>query len=195
MPTQRTALLILDMITDFGFEDGPRLLRRIRPVARRIAALRQRATRAGVPVIYVNDHFGNWRPDMNALLRHCAAPGLPGADVARLLAPARHEYFIFKPKHSGFYASSLEPLLAKLGATHLVLTGVSSHQCVLFTANDAYVRDFSLDIPRDCTGAPDAAQKRVALNYFTTVLGADIRASEAVRFATGRRRPRRASAG
>jgi nicotinamidase-related amidase len=190
MSRQRTALLILDMITDFGFEDGARLLRRIRPVARRIAALRQRAARTRVPVIYVNDHQGRWRPDVNALLRHCTAAGRDGSDVARLLAPAPPDYFIFKPRHSGFYGSALEPLLAQLGATKLVLTGVSSHQCVLFTANDAYVREYELHIPRDCIGAPDPAHTRLALKYFDLVLGADTRPSSRFRMARSQLRAR-----
>ena len=102
--------------------------------------------------------------------------------MVRLLAPAARDYFIFKPKHSGFYASALEPLLARMGVRHLILTGVSSHQCVLFTANDAYVRDLALAIPRDCISARNPRDTRLALEYFTRVLGADVRGSGTLRF-------------
>jgi hypothetical protein len=68
-------------------------------------------------------------------------------------------------------------LLTHLGTRRLILTGLSSHQCVLFTANDAHVRNFALVVPRDCIGAGAAADTRFALRYFESVLGADTRAS------------------
>jgi nicotinamidase-related amidase len=175
------ALLVIDMISDFRFEEAPQMLRRIAPVARKIAALKERARAAGIPVIYVNDNFGRWRSDLAGLVAYCSAPYQPGAKVVRLVAPAKQDYFILKPRHSGFYASALETLLEHMGVHRLILTGISSHQCVLFTANDAYVREYELKIPRDCIAAPAAPQTRLALQYFDTVLGADTRPSDRFR--------------
>jgi nicotinamidase-related amidase len=99
----------------------------------------------------------------------------------RAIAPEANDYCVLKPKHSGFYATALDTLLGQLGARRLILTGVSSHQCVLFTANDAYVRELELSIPRDCISARKPQETRLALTYFTSVLGADIRPAKAVR--------------
>lgn len=173
----RTVLLIIDVISDFSFEDAPALLRRLRPAAKRIAALKQRARKARIPAVYVNDNFGNWRSDAEALVKTCAGAGQPGTDVVNLLAPDPDDYFIIKPRHSGFFASGLDALLAYMGASRLILTGVSSHQCVLFTANDAYVREYELKIPRDCIAAPALEHSKLALRYFEMVLGADTRPS------------------
>jgi len=74
-----------------------------------------------------------------------------------------------------------------LEARRLILTGISSHQCVLFTANDAYVRDFELLIPRDCVTAPAQREADLALRYFNIVLGADTRPAASIRL-TARRR-------
>ena len=175
-----TALLILDMFSDFAFEGGDELLRAATPVARRILQLKQRAFAAGVPTIYVNDHGGRWRADFDGLLRRCARRGRPGAAIARLLRPARDDYRLLKPRHSGFFATALDSLLGHLGVRTLLLTGTTSHQCVLFTANDAYVRELALVIPRDCIAARRPADTQLALRYFRTVLGADVRESSRV---------------
>ncbi len=176
------AMLILDMISDFGFEGGHELLRSAHAAAPRILALKRRAAAAGVPTIYVNDAAGRWRSDFDALLRRCARRGMPGARIAKLLRPARDDYRVLKPKHSGFYATPLGTLLEHLGTRTLVLTGTTSQQCVLFTANDAYVRDLKLVIPRDCIAARRGAETRFALHYFRSVLGADVRESRRIEF-------------
>jgi nicotinamidase-related amidase len=65
--------------------------------------------------------------------------------------------------HSGFYGTPLPQLLEQLGAQELILTGLTSHQCVLFTAMDAYVRDYRLVVPRDCIGAARRVETQHAL--------------------------------
>lgn len=185
-----TAVVLLDLISDFEFADGLALLRgatRIAPIVRR---LKHRAASAGVPVIYVNDNFGRWRSSFEALVRHCSRETARGSAITRMLQPSANDYCVLKPKHSGFFATPLATLLDYLGVRRLVLTGLSSHQCVLFTANDAYVRDFELVIPRDCICAPTAGETRFALRYFTSVLNADVRKSAAIRFGKRRKRLR-----
>ena len=172
-----TALLILDLISDFEFPDGAAVLRSALPVAERVRHLKARARAARIPAIYVNDNFGRWRSDFRELVRHCLRDGARGAEVVRLVEPDPEDYFILKPKHSGFYATALETLLTYIGVDTVILTGVSTHQCVLFTANDAYVRDLHIVVPSDCVAAVNAAQTRFALRYFATVLKADVRPS------------------
>jgi nicotinamidase-related amidase len=48
---------------------------------------------------------------------------------------------------------------------------------VLFTANDAYMRDFNLVIPSDCVASADKEANRYALELMKRVLKADIRPS------------------
>jgi nicotinamidase-related amidase len=177
MPRAHTVLLILDMISDFDFPDGKAVLRAARRIAPRIAAVKARATKARVPTIYVNDNLGRWRSDVRAVIARCTGAKALGRDVVQQIAPTEEDFFLLKPKHSGFYATPLGELLEAAGAKRLILTGLSTHQCVLFTANDAYLREFKLQIPRDCVGAQSARESRLALQYFTSVLSADVRAS------------------
>ena len=163
MTRPRRALLILDMISEFQFVDWEPVLAAARRVAPRIAGLRARANNLGVPVIYVNDTRDTWESDQTAFMKRCLAPGARGQEVARQLAPAGSDWFMFKPRHSAFYATPLGEILDQLRVSELILTGLTSHQCVLFTAMDAYVRNFMVAAPRDCIGAPTSAQTRHAL--------------------------------
>jgi nicotinamidase-related amidase len=81
-------------------------------------------------------------------------------------------------------------LLEHLGARRLILTGAATDQCVLFTANDAYVRDYELAIPRDCVAADSGPANKLAFRYFKEVLAADLRPSTRLRLAKTRRRIR-----
>lgn len=169
------ALLVIDMINDLEFEDGDRLLPGALRAAKRIAALKRRARAAGVPVIYTNDNFGRWRSDFRQAVDHCLHDGVRGQPLAEVLYPEKEDYFLLKPKHSGFYATTLDILLEYLGAERLVLTGVNGDTCVLATAMDAYLRDFELYVPGDCTASTSPAGNRSALAYMKRMLDADTR--------------------
>ena len=186
-----TALLIIDMISDFEFKDGNRLLRSALPAARSIARLKERARAAGVPVIYVNDNFGQWRSDFRQLLHRCLNAGVAGEPVARLLVPDAEDYFVLKPANSGFFATPLEALLKLMGVRKLVLTGVAADHCILFTAADAYVRNYALIIPADCIAAVNPQHTKLSLPYFRRVMKADVRPAAGVRFSTARARKQR----
>jgi nicotinamidase-related amidase len=177
------ALLLIDWINDLEFESGEKLLPRALAAAKATAALRQRAKQAGVPVIYCNDNFGKWRSDFRSLLDHVLTHDVRGKPIGELLAPDEEDYFVLKPKHSGFHSTSLDVLLAHLGATTLVLTGIAGNFCVLFTAHDAYMRDFRLVVPRDCLASEDEGDNRHALEHMAKTCKADTGPSSAIDFA------------
>jgi nicotinamidase-related amidase len=176
-----TALLLVDVINDFAFPQARQLLRFARPAARRIAALKKRLRKKGVPAIYVNDNFGRWQSDFRKQVESCVSEDSAGAEVARLLLPAMDDYFVLKPKHSGFFSTSLDVLLSFLGARRLIIAGFATDICVLFTANDAYMRDYELFVPADCTAAETAAAHRSAIRHIKRFLRADTRPSNAIR--------------
>jgi nicotinamidase-related amidase len=171
------ALLVIDMINDLEFEGGEKLLPQAVKAARCIAGLKRRARDAGVPVIYANDNFGRWRSDFREVVDHCLEDGVRGQPVAGLLLPDREDYFVLKPKHSAFYATTLPTLLEYLGARRLIVTGINGDNCVLMTAIDAYVRDFDLNIPSDCAASINPRHNQSALAYMKRVLHADTRPS------------------
>ncbi len=169
-------LLLIDVINDFDFPDADQLLRYTRPMARNLLRLKRRAYKAGVPVIYVNDNFGRWKSDFRRTLGHCARYGR-GRDLVKLLRPEDNDYFVLKPKHSGFFSSALDTLLRYLQTQTLILTGIAGNFCVLFTANDAYMRDFNLFVPSDCTVSNTQRENDSALRLMKKFLKADTRAA------------------
>jgi len=176
----RVALLIIDMINAFDFPGARAMLPRARAAARATAGLKRRARAARVPVIYVNDNFGRWRSDFRQILEHCLKS--PGRAIARLLAPDEEDYFVLKPKHSGFEFTTLDVLLKHLGVETLVLCGVATNFCVLFTAHDAYMRDYRLIVPSDCVASVTPQADRYALAHMADVTKADVRAARRVDF-------------
>ena len=151
--TSAVALLLVDVINDFAFEEGREVLGAARAMATRIRQLKARAARAGIPVVYVNDNFGRWRSDFRKLVAHCSSPRARGRDVARRLRPGPRDYFILKPQHSGFYGTALDLLLQHLGARTLIVSGLLADSCVLITAQEAHMRGYHVVVPSDCVAA------------------------------------------
>jgi nicotinamidase-related amidase len=176
------ALLLIDVINDLEFPGGEELLQSALPAAKNIARLKEHARQAHVPIVYVNDNFGKWRSDFKRIVTHCLQDNVRGRPIARLLEPADEDYFVLKPKHSGFFSTTLDLVLEYLGARTLVLTGIAGNNCVLFTANDAYMRDYKLIIPGDCTASINQQDNNSALRQMQTVLKADISASDQIEF-------------
>jgi nicotinamidase-related amidase len=172
--SSRVALLLIDVINPFEFESADKLLPRAKKAAQNMAKLKARAKESGVPVIYANDNFGKWRSDFRAIYRRCAAAGSKGASIAKLLRPENDDYFILKPKHSAFFETTLETLLRYLGCDSLILTGFAGHICVLFTAMDAYMRDYHLWVPKDCIASCPDWENEIALHQIANTLKADI---------------------
>ena len=129
-----SALLLIDVINDLAFEGSDALVAQAEPMARRLATLKRRATAAGVPIIYINDNFGQWRSDFRKTVAHCTARLVAGPPrVARVCGRPRDDYFVLKPKHSGFFDTTLDTLLETLRVRRVILTGIAGNICVLFT--------------------------------------------------------------
>lgn len=167
------ALLIIDMINDLEFPGGDELAEPAHAAADCIAALKHRAKAEKIPVVYVNDNFGRWRSDFTEVVEHVLTDNVNGKYLAELLKPDPDDYFVLKPKNSGFYETSLDLLLTYLNVKRLILTGLSADSCVLFTANDAYMRDLLLIVPSDCVASIKPTHTAEALGYMKRILKAD----------------------
>ena len=174
------ALLIIDMINDLEFEGGERLEDAAIEATRRTAALKERCVKARIPVIYANDNFGRWRSDFRQVVDRVLHDGVRGQPLAELLAPEEDDYFVLKPKHSAFFETTLETLLRYLGVRRLILTGITGDICVKLTANDAYMRDYEMVIPADCTASIDPDENKHALAYCKRVLKVKLTSSEEI---------------
>jgi len=165
VPDQHSlALLVIDVLNDLNFEDGDDLLEPFQAICPPLEKLITSAREARVPVIYINDNFGKWRSDFKTQISNC----ISGKSKTRLclqkLLPEADDYYILKPKHSGFYASPLDLVLKSLGSKTLVITGLTAESCVLFTAADAYVRDYEVILAGDCIASFSDQKKNHAFS-------------------------------
>lgn len=170
-PIPRTTLLVIDMLSGWDFPDADVVLSRATAIAAPLAALARRCRAQGVPVIYANDNHGRWRSDVRQVVAAAIEAGGDGAAIAHLLQPEPGDYIVLKPRHSAFHATPLELLLRDLGTQRLVLTGMSSDQCVLYTAADARMRDYEIVVARDCVATQSDERQRAALLHFEQALG------------------------
>ena len=90
------------------------------PAAGNIERLKQEAKTHGVPCLYVNDNFA-WQSDFKHLVTRCIQDNVRGAQISRELVPQPDDYFVLKPRHSGFFQTPLDLLLRHLHATKLIL--------------------------------------------------------------------------
>ena len=191
IPVSGTALLLIDVINDLAFHGSEALVTQAESMARSLARLKRRATAAGVPTIYINDNFGQWRSDFRRTVAHCSARSSPGHRVSKRLRPTARDYFVLKPKHSGFFDTTLDTLLETLRIRRVILTGIAGNICVLFTANDAYMRDYKILAPADCIVSNTAADNDHALRQIKTVLKGDIAVSTRLGFRSSKDKPGR----
>jgi nicotinamidase-related amidase len=168
------ALLLVDVINDLAFPGGQALASQAGPFMNRLAALKRQARRAGIATIYVNDNFGRWRSDFRAIVSHCSGSRMPGRHLVHRLRPSQRDYFVLKPMHSGFHATSLESLLRYLRTHTLIITGIAGDNCVLFTAADAYMRGLRIHVPADCAISEDPGENERALAFMARKLKVDV---------------------
>jgi nicotinamidase-related amidase len=181
-PHAPVALIIIDVISRFDFPDGDLLLPHALSMAPRLARLKARARSAGIPAIYVNDNFGQWRSDASRLIVDCLHPGVPGKKFVEILCPDDKDYFVLKPMHSAFYQTPLEILLKYLGVHSLILSGLATNSCVVCTAHDANMRGFQLFVPSACSAARTSKEHRQAIQHIKAMTKANVAPSASLRW-------------
>src|SRR5699024_4248335 len=143
-----TALLIIDMINDFKFTEGEALAQKAYTIAKNIQQLKKRCNNHHIPIIYINDHYQLWKADIQQIIQHCTNE--KSSPIIHTIPIETTDYFLIKPHYSAFYETPLHTLLSTLDVHHLIITGIAGNICVLFTANDAYMRRYNITVPHDC---------------------------------------------
>jgi nicotinamidase-related amidase len=176
----QTALIVIDMLNAYEHEDADALTASAEQTVPAIAELIARAQEEQVPVIYVNDNFGAWTSDRQALLetalagrhRHLVEPIVPGDDAL----------LVVKARHSIFFQTPLEYLLGQEDVDRVVLAGQVTEQCVLYSALDAYIRHLRVVIPRDAVAHIHEHLARAALDLMERNMDAEVVPASEVRF-------------
>lgn len=173
METQKTAILVVDMLNDFvtGALKCDRGLAIVPQTAKLLDAARQ----AGVKVIFCNDaHLKGIDHELKLWGDHAIA-GTKGAEVIPELHLGAEDYVVPKRRYSGFFRTDLELLLQELGIDTVIMTGLHTHMCVRHTTADAYCLGYNIVVAADATDAFTEEDYRSGLEYLKSVYGADIR--------------------
>lgn len=168
----KTALIVIDMINTYDHPDAELLLPSADSVVPVIAGLLERARHAGVPVVYVNDNFGQWRSHHGELLERALAGRY--ARLVEPLVPDEASLFVVKARHSIFFETPLSYLLDQEGIDHVVLCGQVTEQCVLYSALDAHIRHLEVTVPRDAVAHIHADLADAALSMMRRNMGARV---------------------
>ena len=164
-----SALIVVDMINAYDFQDAEKLL----PSARQVVpVIRDLIEGADGPVIYVNDNFGHWRSNRDELVEEALA-GEHG-DLVEPIAPGDDSLFVVKARHSIFYQTPLEYLLNQEGVDRVVLTGQVTEQCILYSALDAYIRHLEVRVPPDAVAHIYEDLAQAALKMMERNMSADL---------------------
>ncbi len=165
-----TAILVLDMLRGFCEEGYPLYCGRpARDIIPNIRRLLEREIAEGGKVFFICDNHAPDDPEFQLFPPHCIA-GTPEAEVIPELAGYPGE-IITKRRYGGFFGTTLEDKLRSHGIDRLVLCGVWTDICVLYTAADAKNRDYAVEVPVDCVASMDEEAHKFALNHMEKVLG------------------------
>ncbi|MBV7509610.1 cysteine hydrolase [Bacillus sp. sid0103] len=168
----RPALIIIDRINNFNFSHGPILTKKAYRIAGPIKNLKNQFNKNHLPVFFINDHYRLWQADLQKIIDLCRNEY--SQPIFDQLLPGKKDLFLIKPKHSAFFGTVLNTLLHQLKVNTLILTGIAGNICVLFTANDAYMREYELFVPNDCIASADDGDNQYALTMMANVLKAKI---------------------
>ncbi len=168
----KSALLIIDMINDFNFTNGPKLSEKATEITIHIKQLKQMCRSKNIPIIYINDHYQTWKADIKKITEHCTNE--LSKKIISTIPVEEYDYFLIKPHYSAFYETPLQTLLQHLEVNHLIITGIAGNICVLFTANDAYMRKFQITIPSDCIASNCDEDNYYALTMMENILKANV---------------------
>lgn len=169
----RYALLICDMLNDFVREGAALEVPKARTIIGNIKKELKKARKNRIPVIYCCDAHKNIDTEFKLWPRH-AVKGTKGAQVIKQLQPHKQDYVVHKTSYSCFYKTSLDRILKKLGITHLIMNGVVTNICILYTTADAYMRGYEIVIPDSCVAALTQREHQFTLEQMKRIFHADI---------------------
>jgi nicotinamidase-related amidase len=173
-----TALLVVDMLNPYEHPEADRLAGRVADALPGVQALLRRAGEKEVPVVYVNDNYGDWNSSSEQLAERAMAGAHP--ELVEPVLPAEGRSFVVKVRHSTFYETPLEYLLDQMGVGRLLFSGQVTEQCILYSALDAYVRHFDVVVVTDAVAAIYDDLGGAALRMMERNMGADLARAEEV---------------
>ncbi|MGI6575772.1 MAG: cysteine hydrolase family protein [bacterium] len=171
---RKRALLVIDMLNDFILAQGNLCVGPAgEEIISGIIAEIEHFRTAGEPVFFICDQHLPNDLEFSMFPPHCVR-GTTGAAIISAISPQAGEYIIPKRRYSAFFGTDLELHLREQGVEELVLVGVCTNICVLYTACDARMRNFRVTVPAAKVASFDQEAHNFALEQMKTVLGVEV---------------------
>jgi nicotinamidase/pyrazinamidase len=167
------ALLVIDMLNDFVLPGSPLKAENAESIIRPIQQEIEKAKTCFYPVIYLCDRHEEEDMEFRLYPRH-AVINSEGEKIIEELRPQGNDIIVRKYSLSGFYNTELDEILKKLFIKKLILTGIYSNICVLYTAFDAVIRGYDVDVVKKATVGMTKKDHRNALDHMEKVLKVNI---------------------
>ncbi len=167
------AFLVVDMLNDFVQDNGALPVPKAKEIIPAIKRRLEEARKNGWLVIYLADTHAKNDKEFEVWGKH-AVKGTWGNMVIDELTPLPDEMVIPKRRFSGFFGTDLDLVLRENNIEKVVVTGVLTNICVMYTASDAYQRGYKVVIPEDSVASVDDEMNRFAIRQMKEVVGAEI---------------------
>ena len=165
---EKTALVVIDMLNDFVEENGALVVPGAKNLVPIQANILDRAREQSLTVVYLADNHMPDDQEFKVWPKHSVA-GTQGAQVVDELAPRKGEKVIPKRRYSGFFGTDLDLTLREAGISNIILMGVLTDICVMYTSADASARGYNVYVVADGTGSTMKENHQFALQHMKDV--------------------------
>lgn len=176
------AILVIDIQNDFCSSEGWYAkkydLKLIEIAVKKIYELIEKAREKDIAIIYFKQVYNEecvsevMKAQLNrrGMATLYCQEGTWGAELYKL-TPLPSEKIIDKRRFSCFYGTDLDIFLRCKGIDSLIVTGVTTEVCVETTVRDAYMKDYFVYVPKECTASFEESVKDASLNVIDRVFG------------------------
>ncbi len=161
------ALLLVDVQNDFWSEDYVAAVPGFRQNITQLLAF---CREVGIEVIHLREVFGDgdrsdWLPRYRMRGRSPCVRGTPGAAALEEAAELPGEKVIEKQTQNGFHSVELLPYLCQRDKRFLLVAGLVTSVCVVFTATSAAQTGFLAAMLSDCSADYPEAHEMALKRY------------------------------
>ena len=157
------------MLNDFVLDGAPLKVPGIEKIIGPIKREIEKAKSEGYPVIYLCDSHDKNDREFKMFPPH-AIKNTEGSKIIEELKPQGNDIIIRKSTFSGFFNTDLDQILGKLSVGRLIVTGDVTNICVLYTAADAVMRGYEVDVVKDAVVGLNYRDHKFALEQMEKVL-------------------------
>ena len=168
LDTKKTALIIIDMLVDFVKEEGSLVVPGAADLVPTQREILDYARSNDVSVLYITDSHMPDDEEFKIWPKHSVA-GTRGAEVVDELAPESGEKIIPKRRYSGFFGTDLDLTLREAGIENVILMGVLTDICVMYTSADASARGYNVYVVTDATASTVEENHKFALQHMKDI--------------------------